>query len=111
LIVEGHYYPFSSVFFYAHRPGLLWNGRAVNLEYGSYAPDAPPVFIGDSELRRLWSSSERYYVVVPRSTVPRLEGLVGRPALIVVAESGGKLLFTNRPLGSSLPQPGALRGG
>ncbi len=111
LIVEGHYYPFSSVFFYAHRPGLLWNGRAVNLEYGSYAPDAPPVFIGDSELRRLWSSSERYYVVVPRSTVPRLEGLVGRPALIVVAESGGKLLFTNRPLGSSLPQRGSSRGG
>ncbi len=101
LIVEGHYYPFSSVFFYAHRPGLLWNGRGVNLEYGSYAPGAPPVFIDDAELQRLWSSPERHYLVVPRSTVPRLEQLVGRPALIVVAESGGKFLFTNHEMFSS----------
>ncbi|MBI3668565.1 MAG: glycosyltransferase family 39 protein [Acidobacteria bacterium] len=107
LIVEGHYYPFSSVFFYAQRSGLLWNGRAVNLEYGSYAADAPPVFLGDSELERLWSSPERCYLVVPSSTVPRLEGLVGRPTLIRVAESGGKFLFTNRPLGSALHPSGA----
>ncbi len=111
LIVEGHYYPFSSVFFYAHRPGLLWNGRAGNLEYGSHASGAPPIFIDDAELQRLWSSPERHYLVVPRSTVPRLEQLVGRPGLIVVAESGGKFLFTNRPLGP-FPNPlGTPRGG
>ncbi len=111
LIVEGHYYPFSSVFFYAHRPGLLWNGRAVNLEYGSYAPDAPPIFIDDAELQRLWLSPGRHYLVVPHFAVPRLEQLVGRPALIVVAESGGKFLFTNRPLGSFLSPLGTPRGG
>ena len=111
LIVEGHYYPFSSAFFYADRSGLLWNGRAVNLEYGSNAPDAPQVFIGDAELQRLWASSERHYLVVAGSTVPRLEQLVGRPALIAVAESGGKFLFTNRPLGSSPRPAGAPRSG
>ena len=41
LIVDGAYYSFSSVFFYADRTALLLNGRSDNLEYGSYAPGAP----------------------------------------------------------------------
>ena len=34
LIIDGAYYPFSSVVFYAKRSALLWNGRFNNLEYG-----------------------------------------------------------------------------
>src|SRR5260370_28267227 len=41
LIVDGEYYSFSSVFFYANRPALLLNGRRANLAYGSYAPQSP----------------------------------------------------------------------
>ena len=48
LIEADAYYAFSSVFFYANRQALLWNGRRENLEYGSYAPGAPAVFIGDT---------------------------------------------------------------
>ena len=55
LIVEGHYYQFSSVFFYADRTALLLSGRRVNLEYGSYAPGAPQVFIDDSQFKTLWN--------------------------------------------------------
>ncbi len=40
LIVERHYYPTSSVFFYTNRTALLLNGRVLNLEYGSNAPGA-----------------------------------------------------------------------
>ena len=41
LIVDDQYYTFSSVFFYTNRRAHLLNGRVNNLEYGSYAPDAP----------------------------------------------------------------------
>src|SRR5579863_394 len=44
LIVERHYYPTSSIFFYTNRTAMLVNGRVLNLEYGSNAPGAADVF-------------------------------------------------------------------
>jgi hypothetical protein len=97
LIVDNQYYAFSSVFFYSDvRRALLLNGRVNNLEYGSYAPGAPNVFIDDQHFFKLWTSERRYYVVVEKPSVARLEELVGRDALNLVKESGGKFLFTNR---------------
>ncbi len=49
LIVDHHYYTFSSIFFYTNRDALLLNGRFNNLVYGSYAPGAPNVFIDDAQ--------------------------------------------------------------
>jgi hypothetical protein len=98
LITERHYWPTSSVYFYTNRTGLLLNGRAQNLEYGSNAPGAPDVFIDDAKFATLWSGPARYYLVAPQTSLPRLEALVGAPNLDVVAEGGGKLLLTNHPL-------------
>lgn len=97
LIADNQYYSWSSVFFYANRGALLLNGRVNNLEYGSYAPGAPNVFLSDRDLRRLWPEPRRYYLLVEGPSVPRIEGLVGRNNLHQVAASGGKFLFTNRP--------------
>jgi len=96
LIVDDQYYAFSSVFFYANTRALLLNGRVMNLEYGSYAPGAPDVFIDDAEFRRLWQSEERCYLVAADTARPRLERLVGAEALKAVAAAGGKALYTNR---------------
>ncbi len=96
LIVDDQYYTFSSVFFYTDRRALLLNGRVNNLEYGSYAPDAPKnVFITDAELPALWSQPARRYLVAEDPQIPRLEKLVGATALHVVARSGGKSLYAN----------------
>ena len=95
LIEDDAYYTFSSVFFYANRGGLLLNGRKTNLEYGSYAPNAPQVFIDDAGFARLWSLKDRYYLLVEGPSLPRIENLVGRPQIHVVAQSGGKYLLTN----------------
>src|ERR1700690_1508278 len=93
LIVDDQYYTFSSVFFYTNRRALLLNGRVNNLVYGSYAPDAPQdVFINDREFQQIWPEAQRRYLVAEGPQVPRLEGLVGRSALHVVRESGGKFL-------------------
>ncbi len=100
LIVDHHYYTFSSVFFYTGRTALLRNGRFNNLVYGSYAPGAPDVFIDDQQFRRLWLGPDRYYFVIEDSSVPPLEKLVGKAELHVVAASGGKVLFVNQEMKS-----------
>lgn len=98
LVADHNYYDFSSVFFYAGRSGLLLNGRFHNMEYGSYAPGAPDVFIDDSRFQNLWLRPERFYIVVNQSGVPRIETLVGAEQINLVAESGGKVVLTNHPL-------------
>lgn len=106
LILAKPYYPFSSVFFYTNRTALILNGRYNNLEYGSYAPGAPDVFIGDAQFQQFWEQPDRYYVLVFDAGVADLEKLVGSERLVEVAESGGKKLLTNHPLvatGSNLP--------
>lgn len=95
LIVDDQYYAFSSVFFYANRTALLLNGRVNNIEYGSYAPGAPNVFIGDKDFARRWLTTDRYYLVAASPALPRLRALVGADRLHVVKASGGKFLFTN----------------
>ena len=98
LIEADAYYAFSSVFFYANRTALLLNGRMNNLEYGSYAPDAPQVFIDDNKFASLWQQESRWYLLAYGTDMPHLEQLVGHENLHVVAENGGNYLLTNRPL-------------
>jgi 4-amino-4-deoxy-L-arabinose transferase-like glycosyltransferase len=95
LIEADAYYAFSSVFFYTNQRALLWNGRVDNLEYGSYAPGAPQVFIDDEEFQRLWRGGDRYYLLALAKDLPRVRELAGESAVHVVKESGGKFLVTN----------------
>jgi 4-amino-4-deoxy-L-arabinose transferase-like glycosyltransferase len=101
LIVNHHYYTFSSVFFYTNRDALLLNGRFNNLEYGASAPGAPAVFLDDLQFKGLWSGTERYYLVAKESDRTRFESLVGAQQLNKVAESGGRFIVTNHPLGNA----------
>ncbi len=95
LIVDDQYYTFSSIFFYTNRRAYLLNGRVNNLEYGSYAPDAPKdVFISDSDLKHFWSSPERYYLVAEGPRLPKIAAILGLQPTQVAA-SGGKYLLTN----------------
>ncbi len=104
LIMDDQYYTFSSIMFYTQQDALLLNGRYFNLEYGSYAPGAPAVFIDDSQLKRLWLEPRRYYVVAEQSALARFQKLVDPALLDVVAIWGGKVVFTNHPLTSSQPR-------
>jgi 4-amino-4-deoxy-L-arabinose transferase-like glycosyltransferase len=103
LIVDHHYYTFSSIFFYTNRSALLLNGRFNNLVYGSYAPGAPNVFIDDAQWRTLWLQPERCYLIITREAAERLKQLVEPQLLNIVAQSGGKLLLTNQTLLTNHP--------
>jgi len=98
LILSGPYYGFSSVFFYTNRNALLWNGRRNNLEYGSYAPGSPPVFIEDREFQDRWNSAQRYFVLCMENRLKHLKEVVPGDRLFLVSESGTKSLYTNQPL-------------
>jgi 4-amino-4-deoxy-L-arabinose transferase-like glycosyltransferase len=95
LILEGHYYPASSVAFYTNLPALLLNGRADNLIYGAAAPGAPPVFITDADLAEIWKQPRRLYLVAPDESRRRLEALLRSVYLRV--QRGGKCLLSNLP--------------
>ena len=103
LILDDQYYAFSSVVFYAEayhgKRILLLNGRVNNLEYGSWAPDAPrDVFLDDAGFRARWLSPRRYYLCVEQPRVGRIGKLAEPGRLYKVAESGGKFVVTNHPL-------------
>ena len=105
LIIDHQYYWFSSVFFYTNRPAWLLNGRFNNLVYGSFAPEAPDVFLSDQQFRELWLLPNRKYVFVRENAVAHLIELVGNERLHKVAASGGKVLLTNRLLADRVSPP------
>ena len=102
VIIDSQYWIYSSIPFYTGRNELLLNGRWNNLEYGSYAPGAPDVFINDAKFQELWVTPTRYYLVTKSVNTPRLNKLVGADKLHVVASGGGKLVYTNYPLTASV---------
>lgn len=107
LIINGAYYPFSSVVFYADREALMLNGRFNNLEYGSNAPGAPDVFIDIEEFRRLWSSGERVYLLTSDEDLKKGNLLTGNQRMLQFATAGGKSILTNTSLPIAEPPAGA----
>jgi 4-amino-4-deoxy-L-arabinose transferase-like glycosyltransferase len=107
LINHGGYYSFSSVTFYTNRDALILNGHYFNLEYGSYAPGAPDIFINNDKFKQLWLEPQRYYLLAYADRFGDFEKLVGRERLTVVITSGGKIVLTNHPVaGTVLPGDG-----
>lgn len=95
LIVDDQYYAFSSVFFYTNQNAFLLNGRKNNIEYGSYAPGAPAVFLNDAGFVDKWDQPSRCYLVADKHELERFRGLVGASKLHLLADSGGKFAATN----------------
>jgi len=99
VIFGDQYYVFSSVFFYADlRSALLWRGRYHNLEYGSYAPGAPDVFLDDEELAAEWRKPQLAWLIVEGPKLETVETLLGKDHVHRVFEAGGKWLLANRKM-------------
>jgi hypothetical protein len=66
------------------------------MEFGSRYPDAPPIFLTDEDVRRLWQGSNRIFLFTENA---KKEALLKNLALpvIPVAEKGGKSLLMNKP--------------
>ena len=71
----------SSVTFYTHRNALLVDGRSSSMVWGSYYPDAPHIFLEDSDLLSTWGTGPRKFLFVPGDFHDHVEQAPQRKAL------------------------------
>jgi 4-amino-4-deoxy-L-arabinose transferase-like glycosyltransferase len=102
IVVNGIYEKGSSLNFYSGHQVSVLNGFFGNLWYGSYFPDAPPIFYDDPSFLKLWASRQRVFFFSDAGDLkPFLEK---HPDFSYreLAESGGKKLLVNWPQGDGL---------
>ncbi|MFB3814084.1 MAG: ArnT family glycosyltransferase [Terriglobales bacterium] len=86
----------SSLLFYTGRPIYLVEGRSSSMWFGSTFPDAPKIYLHNSELAQEWKSGTRIFLFVPPHQKARVEALRLEPMYSIV-ESSGKTVYSNRP--------------
>jgi hypothetical protein len=97
LALYGEFDAMSGVAFYTDRQLLLWNGRYNNLQAGSYYPDAPRIFLTDPEFLDLWKGPKRVFLFVPSEHRAAAAQRLPASGTFLIAESGGKAVYANRP--------------
>jgi 4-amino-4-deoxy-L-arabinose transferase-like glycosyltransferase len=99
----------SSIPFYLDRPlshpALLVDGRSSSMLFGSTFPDAQSLFLAPTQLSAEWGAGPRKLLFVPLERRADVDQLLG-PRQIILAETAGKALLTDRPLDSSLDSLG-----
>jgi 4-amino-4-deoxy-L-arabinose transferase-like glycosyltransferase len=95
IILDGELTSGSSLIFYTGQQVHLINGRVNGLWYGSFWPDAPPIFETEATLHQLWSSSRRIFLFTYNPTA-RTEDLTPYGPVHALASAGGKTVLTNR---------------
>ncbi len=99
IVIHGEYESASTLGFYLQRPSLglqplhILEGRSSNLWYGSFFPDAPPIFEDAASIRLKWTGARRIFLWQDLSQP--LPDLVGKTFFI--AQSGGKEILSNQP--------------
>jgi len=96
VVINGEYQGGSSIGFYLPQKVLLLNGRMTGLEFGSYYPDAPPVFIGDGEIARLWGGERRVFLFTHDGDFEKVRRVI-QGEMFHVAAAGEKSIYSNRP--------------
>ena len=86
----------SSLLFYLKRPIDLVNGRTTSMWFGSTFPDAPHIFLDDADLARDWCGDHRVFLFVPPGQLDDVNKRLPQPRY-VVAESSGKVVYSNQP--------------
>ncbi|HEV2289454.1 MAG TPA: glycosyltransferase family 39 protein [Candidatus Acidoferrales bacterium] len=105
----GEYDAASSVGFYTGQQILLFNGRYNGLEFGSYYPDAPHIFLDDHTFWPVWRGGERVFLVVPPEE--KQAALVRMPPedTFLMAQMGDKEVYVNHRLTPDEPSLAQLK--
>ena len=94
IVIHGEYESGSTLGFYLHRNNIhILDGRSSNLWYGSFFPDAPPIFEDTESLRLKWVGVRRIFLW--QDLDQPLPPLPGKAYFI--AQSGGKEILSNQP--------------
>jgi len=103
IVLYGDFYYGCTISFYTQRRTLIYNGRYYALEYGSNYPDAPKTFLTDSDFPQLWRRPQRVFLFVPQHKYEELLVRLPLESTYLVAQSGGKAVYVNRPLRPDQP--------
>jgi 4-amino-4-deoxy-L-arabinose transferase-like glycosyltransferase len=87
----------SSIPFYLDRNVSLVDGRSTSMLFGSTFPDAPSIFLTPHDLLTTWGKGDRKILFVPIEKRDEVDRLLGNHK-ILLKESSGKSLYTDRPL-------------
>lgn len=90
----------SSIPFYLGRQVDLVEGRSTSMLFGSTFPDTPPIFLTNSDLLKVWGAGDRKLLFVPLEKRDDVNQLLGNDK-VLVQETSGKALYTDRPLNQS----------
>ena len=107
IALYGEYDAASSIGFYTRKRVLIFNGRYNGLEFGSYYPDAPHIFLNDHTFWPLWDSSGTVFLVVPPGQEAAVRVRMPPKETFVFAQMGRKTVYVNhriRPDEPSLAQ-------
>jgi 4-amino-4-deoxy-L-arabinose transferase-like glycosyltransferase len=94
ILIDGELTSGSSLIFYTGQQVHLLNGRVNGLWYGSFWPDAPPIFETEESLHQLWAGPRRIFLVTYNPTT-RIHDLRHYGAVQTLASAGGKTILTN----------------
>jgi hypothetical protein len=95
IVIDGELTSGSSLIFYTGQQVHLINGRVNGLWYGSFWPDAPPIFETEDSLHQLWTGPGRIFLLTYNPTT-RTRDLNPYGAVHTLASAGGKTILTNR---------------
>lgn len=94
IVIDGELTSGSTLIFYTGQQVHLINGRINGLWYGSFWPDAPPVFETENGLRQLWSSPRRIFLFTYNPDT-RTKDLTPYNQVHTLASAGGKTILIN----------------
>jgi 4-amino-4-deoxy-L-arabinose transferase-like glycosyltransferase len=94
ILIDGELTSGSTLIFYTGQQAHLINGRVNGLWFGSFWPDAPPIFETEESLRRLWASPRRIFLFTYDPTT-RTKDLTPYGAVHTLATAGGKTILIN----------------
>jgi 4-amino-4-deoxy-L-arabinose transferase-like glycosyltransferase len=94
IVIHGEYESASTLGFYLRRNDLhILDGRSSNLWYGSFFPDAPPIFEDAASIKMKWHGRRRIFLWQD----------LGEPLPVLsdeiyfIAQGGGKEIISNQP--------------
>jgi 4-amino-4-deoxy-L-arabinose transferase-like glycosyltransferase len=93
----------SSIPFYLGHHVSLVDGRSTSMLFGSLFPDAPRIFLTSQDLLNEWGRGPRKILFVPLEQRDVVDKLLG-PHQILLHETSGKALLTDRPLDYSVSE-------
>ncbi|HEX5081445.1 MAG TPA: phospholipid carrier-dependent glycosyltransferase, partial [Blastocatellia bacterium] len=96
VVINGEFQGGSSIGFYLPQKVKLLNGRMTGLEFGSRYPDAPPVFIDDSDIAQMWRGERRVFLFTHDDKFEKVRSVI-KGEMFRLATSGEKSIYSNRP--------------